>query len=298
MKIFISRNWRTLGIIFSMAVGIFFPQLHSLGFIMRYLIMTMLFLAFMKLTADTRVIHRSHAYLLIASPVIAFAAYFAIAPFDRDIALAAFLTAMTPTATASPVVTGLLGGNSAYTAFMVFASSVSQPLMISFALPHMLAGKEVSGLGTILLTILSAIAIPYAIAKLVNRFLPRTTAVVKKFQPFSFVMWICALCLATAQASHFLRGINAPHMKLYSIAAITLLICIINFTVGRRIGGKDHPIEASQSLGQKNTIFTIWVALTFVSPLAALGPAFYILCHNSWNALQMHFVMRKKHQSR
>jgi len=298
MKIFIARNWRTLGIMAAMGAGIFFPQIHSLRFLMRFLIMTMLFLAFMKLTADTKVIHRSHAYLLIASPVIAFVSFFAIAPFDRDIALAAFLVAMTPTATASPVVTGLLGGNSAYTAFMVFASSVSQPLIMSFALPLMLGGKEMKGLGTILLTILSAIAIPFIAARLVSRFLPRTSTVIKKIQPFSFVMWLAALCIASAEASFFLRTIDAPHSKLYFIAAVTLVICVINFTVGKRIGGKVHSIEASQSLGQKNTIFTIWVALTFVSPLAALGPAFYILCHNSWNAWQMHCVTRKKHQSR
>ena len=51
-------NMKTLGLVGAILAGLFFPQLHSLTGVVRYIIMTMLFLAFMKLTADTRVIHR------------------------------------------------------------------------------------------------------------------------------------------------------------------------------------------------------------------------------------------------
>jgi hypothetical protein len=46
--------------------------------------------------------------------------------------------------------------------------------------------------------------------------------------------------------------------------------------------------EASQSLGQKNTTFTIYLALTFANPLVALGPTCYVLWHSLWNSWQLH----------
>ncbi|MEK7414548.1 MAG: hypothetical protein AAB263_14635, partial [Planctomycetota bacterium] len=45
--------------------------------------------------------------------------------------------------------------------------------------------------------------------------------------------------------------------------------------------------EASQSLGQKNTTLTIWMAATFANPIVALAPTFYVLWHNLVNAAQL-----------
>lgn len=295
---FLSRNWRTAGLISAMTLGAILPCLESLHFLVRFLIMAMLFFAFLNLDAKRGVIHKTHLALLAVSPVVALLAYFALVRFDDDIALAAFLVAITPTATASPVVTGLLGGNPAYPAFMVFASSITQPLVISLALPFMLEGRRVEGLSGILVTILSSIVIPFVAARLIVRFVPAVHAFSGRIKFISFPLWLFVLCIATAEASYFLRKTSAPFTKLAGIAAVTLLLCAFLFSLGRKIGGKNLGVEASQSLGQKNTIFTIWVALTFISPLVSLGPAFYIICHNSWNAWQIHaYNSRTKRKS-
>jgi bile acid:Na+ symporter, BASS family len=288
MKSLIARNWRTAGLIFSMALGAMLPCLESLHFMVRFLIMLMLFFAFLNLDTKKGMICKTHAILLVIPPVTAVLAYCAIVRFDEDVALAAFLVAITPTATASPVVTGILGGNPAYPAFMVFASSITQPLFISLALPFMIEGRRVTGLSDILVTILSTIVIPFLSARLIVTFLPRISAFFSRIKPISFPLWLFVLCIATAEASYFLRRTSAPFSKLAGIAVVTLVLCVFLFWLGRKIGGKEYGIEASQSLGQKNTIFTIWVALTFISPLVSLGPAFYIICHNCWNAWQMH----------
>jgi len=68
------------------------------------------------------------------------------------------------------------------------------------------------------------------------------------------------------------------------------VLCIINFVIGYWVGGNQFRQEASQSLGQKNPMLMIWVALEFFTPLVALGPTFYILFHNIVNAYKM---MRK-----
>jgi BASS family bile acid:Na+ symporter len=102
-------------------------------------------------------------------------------------------------------------------------------------------------------------------------------------------MWVAALFLVTANASAFLRlqG-TVPHGMLLEIAVATLLVCTLNFSIGYLIGGREFRREASQSLGQKNTSFTIYLALTYATPLVALGPTCYVLWHNLWNSWQLH----------
>ena len=84
---------------------------------------------------------------------------------------------------------------------------------------------------------------------------------------------------------------------LLQIGCATLAVCILNFFAGWLIGPRRCKLESSQLLGQKNTSFTIYLAITFASPVAALGPLFYILWHNSWNAIQM-FQFEKRRQSK
>jgi len=50
------------------------------------------------------------------------------------------------------------------------------------------------------------------------------------------------------------------------------------------LGGRNHWQEASQALGQKNLAFVIWISLTFINPLVAMGPTFYILYHHPYNS--------------
>ena len=78
------------------------------------------------------------------------------------------------------------------------------------------------------------------------------------------------------------------------IAFVSLIICIVNFSVGALLGGREHWKESSQSLGQKNLSFVIWVALTFINPLVAMGPMFYILYHHLYNSWLIYQFERKR----
>ena len=102
---------------------------------------------------------------------------------------------------------------------------------------------------------------------------------------FSLSLWLITLFIVIAKASDFLRNeSDASFTTVATIALISLLICIINFGIGILLGGRDHWRESGQALGQKNLTFVIWVALTFINPLVALGPMFYILYHNTYNS--------------
>ena len=98
-------------------------------------------------------------------------------------------------------------------------------------------------------------------------------------------LWLVTLFIVSAKASNFLRNDNtASLITLAVIALISLIIAVLNFGIGVCLGHPDHWRESGQALGQKNLSFTIWIALTFVNPLVAMGPTFYIIYHHAYNA--------------
>jgi BASS family bile acid:Na+ symporter len=129
---------------------------------------------------------------------------------------------------------------------------------------------------------------PMGAAWLVRTLYAPAEAWPQRLHNVSFGAWVLALFLVTANASHFLHRQPVPSTVLAGIAGSTALVCVANFALGRVIGGREFGREASQALGQKNTTFTIWLALTYASPLVALGPTCYVLWHNLWNSWQLH----------
>ena len=53
-------------------------------------------------------------------------------------------------------------------------------------------------------------------------------------------------------------------------------------------------ITAGQAFGQKNTSLGVWMAQTYLHPLAALGAAAYIIWQNLFNSVQLFVVAHKK----
>ena len=289
-------NIRTLGLVAAIAIGLIFPQIHFLSCVVRYIIMLMLFLAFVNLKVDRRALHRSHLYLLILAPLIAVVFFAILAPFDKEIAVVAFLIAMTPAATASPVVTSLIGGNASYVALMVLFTSMIQPFLLSLSLPFLNGGGVRFSLCDTIVPVLVTVLVPFAAARLVMLAAPVLSKRLNALKPLSFPLWLAVLVIACSEASFFLHTSDSPKGRVLAVAAVSFVLCFLNFTIGRLIGGRDHAIEAGQSLGQKNTVFSIWVALTFLSPFSVTGPAFYIVWHNLWNARQIHQYESKKNK--
>ena len=80
---------------------------------------------------------------------------------------------------------------------------------------------------------------------------------------------------------------NTTLQMIFLIATSSLMLCTLNFWIEKLIGGQQFALEASQSLGQKNTMFTVWLAFSFLNPIVALGPMFYLLYHNLYNSYQL-----------
>jgi BASS family bile acid:Na+ symporter len=79
------------------------------------------------------------------------------------------------------------------------------------------------------------------------------------------------------------------------MAASTFFICIGQFLAGRKIGKRyDKTVTGGQGLGQKNTVLTIWMALSYLDPISSIGPGAYVLWQNIVNSYQLWRKQRNK----
>ncbi|MEI6562377.1 MAG: hypothetical protein WCO68_09900 [Verrucomicrobiota bacterium] len=288
---------RMVKLLAAMALGLAFPAAHAFQYLIPYAIMAMLWLAFL----DIRPVgfRRQHAWLLAANWGVGLAAWAALLPFNRQLACAALLIGLTPTATASAVVTGMLGGRVEFVAASVLLTNATAGLLFPLALPFLLGSHSAMETAPFLKQTLYIVLGPLIVAQSLRISAPSWTRSLLRFRHFSFTLWLAVLFLVTSNAGHYLRAqwhVAGGMGQIALLALLAAVLCAVNFALGWKLGGADFARETSQSLGQKNTILTIWIALTYVNPLVALGPTFYVLCHNTYNAWQLarHQPMQKE----
>ena len=72
------------------------------------------------------------------------------------------------------------------------------------------------------------------------------------------------------------------------LAGIALVICLLQFTLGRYIGRRfGDTVAGGQLIGQKNTVLAIWMAQTWLDPLSSVAPAAYVIWQNIVNSWQL-----------
>lgn len=281
---------RTAAILLAITLGAFVPQAHALSWAIRWLIMAMLFIVFLQTRLSRSALHRSHGVLLVANIALGFASWgLGWLIGGRDIALAAFFCGITPTAIAAPVIISFLRGQVDYVVAAFLLTNVIIAALMPAILPVVLGRATPQVFAQVLGSVGLVVFTPMALAWTVRAIHPPARQWPAKLRNVSFGMWVTAMFLITANASDFVRQhADTPHRVLLQIALSSLLVCIANFSLGRWLGGRDYPREGSQSLGQKNTTFTIYLALTYASPVVALGPTCYVIWHNLWNSWQLH----------
>ena len=287
---------RTLKLFVSMALGLAFPEAFRFSFLIPWVIMAMLWLAFLGIRPQG--LRREHFRVLGANWVVGIAAWALLVPFDRQLALTALLIGWTPTATAAPVITGMLKGDVAFVAGSVLVTNVAAGVFLPVFLPPLVgldASHPAIPTGAFLAQTAGVVLVPLVAAQVVRQGAPSLCRAVLAWRGLSFYAWLAVLFLATSNAGHFLREqASGSSWRIGATALLAAVLCAVNFAIGSRLGGGTLRREASQSLGQKNTMLTIWLALTFLNPLVALGPGFYVLCHNSYNAWQLARAGRRK----
>ncbi len=281
---------KVFGLLLTMLLGALMPQLHHASFLIQYLLMVMLFFAFLDIDFKLGMIQKSVLWVLLANVALAFLSYALLTSFDQMLALTAFMTAIAPTAIAAPVIIGFIKGEIEYVIAAVLVTNLSSAVVIPVTLPFLISADVQVSVWEVLEPVLIVMFVPLILARF-STFLPAAGRdFIRKGKSLSFPIWLVNLLLISANASSFLRNENSNSLlTLVTIALISLVLCIANFGVGALLGGPRNWQEASQSLGQKNLSFVIWIALTFINPLVAMGPTFYIVYHhlyNSWSIYQ------------
>lgn len=269
------------------------------AFLQPALIFLMLFVTFCKIKISDLRVERWHIILLLFQLLLFIALSLVVAfvpslPFVLRLMLeAAMLCLLCPTATAAAVITAKLGGNAAslisYTMLINVAVALVAPLFLTLSNP--VAGVSfLSSFAQIMAKIFPLLLCPLLAAELVRRYLPALHRfLVQKGRNIPFYLWLIALSIAIAMTTRAIIHSNISLLAMMGIAFVSLLCCVVQFLYGWFVGRKyGERVTGGQALGQKNTVFAIWLAYTFMTPVTAIAGGFYSVWHNIINTWQLY----------
>lgn len=278
----------TLGIVLHNLVG-------ALSFIIPYLIFIMLLLTYVKMSWKDIKFTRMHLWLILIQILGSIGTYFILNTYDHTLAQGAMICVLAPTATSAPVIVSMLKGNVAsLTAYSIISNltiAILAPLFFSYIgyneLPFFDSVFEISEkIGFLLVA-------PFIIALILSKIAPKTSQYLQSKSGLSFYLWSIALTIVTGRTVQFIidQGKSQIHIEIL-IALFALVICVLQFYYGRKIGRKyDDTVAGGQGLGQKNTVLAIWMAQMYLNPISSIGPGSYVLWQNLINSYQ---VWRKR----
>jgi len=278
----------------AMVLGIaFHKQLALFSPVIPYLLALMLFITYSRVSWSDIRLTRFH-YILLAIQYLGSAViYLALRPFNEILAQAAMICVLTATATSAPVVAGILGGSISVTAAYTIISNLSvafiAPLFLSLIGESGTALPFGSSFWHIFSSVMPILILPFLLTFIIQKTAPGVHRQIRSAQIVSFYLWAAALTVVIGNITNYVRLQDDGNYTLELIIALTsLVICLLQFYFGRKIGRKyGRTIAGGQSLGQKNTVLAIWLTQTFLNPLATLGPGMYVLWQNLVNSWQL-----------
>lgn len=275
-------------------LGILLPQAHVLSPALPFMIGLMMFLSFVG-----KVPPQQHGYTFkievkaFLASLVMLAVLWGVVEFfklPREVLLGGAIICLCPPANAAPAMAKVLGGNPVL-ALKIFLSG---NIIACFSIPLIygyLTGADASFAEVamkIFNSIQPIISIPLAIALGLRAFYPELADKAVRFQKYTLLVWTISVFLILAKASYDIREMGFAELwnsgKLSMLALVALILCIVQFTVGW-FSDKKHPIESSQSMGQKNTTLVIWISSLYAGPVAAIAPTCYVIWQNlvlSW----------------
>lgn len=278
--------------------GVFYPFFSSLKFLTPYLIFMMLLVPYCKLSFDRLRITRLHVLLILIQIFGSLGIYAALATVDPVMAQGTFICILAPTATSAAVITGMLGGSISTLATYTLVSNLTVAVLAPFIFS--LIGEHTSmpffeSFGIICRQMIPLLILPLVLALLLKKFVPKVHRELKSRQQISFYLWAVSLTIVMGNTVAFIVNQQNPNYRNEVLIALcALIVCCLQFFVGRRLGGRFHnKIAGAQGLGQKNTVLAIWMALAYLDPVASIGPASYVIWQNTINSCQLWFKRQK-----
>ena len=303
------------------------PFLNGLVEIIQpLLIFAMLFLTFCRIEPKELKPHRWHWWLLLIQgglfTLLGLGAVLAVKLLPEGshewkvLVESAMLCLICPTATAAAVVTRKLGGDvpgiTTYIVLINIVAAVLVPLIVPLIQP--MAGLTFwEAFNMILAKVLPLLMLPCFCAWLVRYLLPKVHRKLLEWKDLPFNLWVVALVLAIAVTTKAIVRSEMSWTLIGAMSLVSLLCCAFQFWAGRYVGSCYKPrrcrptsltveergrevrkVTAGQSLGQKNTVFAIWLGYTFMTPETAIVGGLYSIWHNCFNSWQLYRYNHKK----
>ena len=280
------------------------PQLDALGtqlapvfdVIFPLFVFLTLWVTFCKVDFHQMRPHRWHIGVLVAQLLLVAAnigiVFLVEADVEQKLLWEAMLTCIIgPAASASPVVTGKLGGNISTMTTYVLISSLASALLIPLVFPMLEQAIKVSFMEAFLI-ILEKVSIvlllPLVLGWLMQHYMKGICAKIAAMPNLSFYFWAISLSITTGITVKNIVHSTASLTLLLLIAGTTFVLCWVQFGIGRAIGHHlGEEINAGQALFQKNTALSIWVAYMYLHSVASVGAGCYVLWQNIINSLEL-----------
>lgn len=193
----------------AMLSGAFFYEFfQQLAFLTPYLIFSMLFITYCKLSFRDLKFSGLHLWLLAVQVVGCLVVYGGLVWFDPVVAQGGLICVLAPTATAAAVITGMLGGSvaclAAYTLMSSLVVAVVSPLIFTLLGEH----SDMTFWNSVLFIcrqVMPVLILPFALALFLEKALPSLHRQLKKLQILSFYLWALGLDYCNRENGLFYR---------------------------------------------------------------------------------------------
>ena len=289
-----SHTLRTVSMPLGMVIGallcrqIVAIDTWSSGYLTPVLIFVMLFFTYCRVDVTKMRVTMMHFWLFAAQIVGSMALYTLLLPLGQTVAQGAMICALAPIAMAAVVIGGMLGANienmTTYSLLCNIGTAFVAPFILTWV------GDGQCTLMQILSKVAPLLVAPFVAGQLCRFLTPKVAGWIAGHSQFSFYIWLVSLTIVVGRTTAFVIDHSATDAKTEIIlAAISAVICLAQFALGRKIGAKyGDTVAGGQSLGQKNTILAIWMAQSFLNPLCSVAPTAYIVWQNIVNSYQIY----------
>jgi len=272
----------------------------AIGIIQPVLLFFMLFLAFCKIDPSKIRLKTWHIILgiiqLCSFIGLAIITCYCDNRTTQIILECAMCCMICPTATAAIVIVDKLGGNKLTLVTYTITSNTIASIIIPLIVPIVNPGIGMSFIHSFLIIIKQVfplLVFPFFLAWGVRVFTPKLLDKLLQVKDLAFYLWVVSLALALAVTTKAIVHSGVSFACMCGIAIVTLFCCLIQFFLGKKIGNQyDDKISGGQALGQKSTVFMIWMGATFLNPVTAVAGGFYSVWHNMVNSIQLY---QKRH---
>lgn len=291
---YLRTNARSLAMPLAMLLGALFCRPVALleawteQMITPSLIFSMLFVTFCRVTPRQMRPSWLHLWLLLFQLVVCMGVYHLLLPFNAIVAQGAMICVLAPVAMGSVVIGGMLGANVASIATYCMVCNLSIAVVAPAILTY--TGTGVCTFAEIMARVAPLLILPFALAQAFRWLSPKGAKWMAEHSQISFYMWLLSLFIIIGRTTAFILDLrDVPLSTQLGLAVAALIICLVQFGVGRLLGKRYGDASAGgQSLGQKNTVLAVWLSQSFLDPISSIAPTAYIVWQNCVNSYQLY----------